>query len=128
MDMQKTEIEEIVQARLKDAEVLLNASRFDGSAYLCGYAIELGLKAKICETLRWNEYPSSGKYSTFKTHDLDVLLHLTGLEFKIKSQFLAEWSDVAQWNPEARYKPIGSVKEEDAKNMLNSAKELIKVL
>ena len=77
--MQKTEIEEIVQARLEDAEVLLEASRFDGSVYLCGYAIELGLKARICRTLQWDEYPTSGKYSTFKTHDLDVLLHLTGL-------------------------------------------------
>jgi len=32
--MKKTEMEEIVQARLKDAEVLLKASRFDGSVYL----------------------------------------------------------------------------------------------
>jgi len=31
--MQKTEIEEIVQARLNDAEVLLEAFRFDGSVY-----------------------------------------------------------------------------------------------
>jgi len=126
--MQKTEIEEIVQARLNDAEVLLEASRFDGSVYLCGYAIELGLKARICRTLHWNEYPTSGKYSTFKMHDLDVLLHLTGLEDKIKLKYMAEWSIVVQWNPEARYKPIGSVREGDAKDMLDSAKELIKLL
>jgi hypothetical protein len=37
---------------LIDAEVLLNAKRFDGSVYLCGYAIELGLKKRICETLK----------------------------------------------------------------------------
>jgi HEPN domain-containing protein len=126
--MKKTEIEEIVQARLKDAEVLLEASRFDGSVYLCGYAIELGLKARICRILQWDEYPTSGKYSMFKTHDLDLLLHLTGLEDKVKLEYMAEWSIVAQWNPEARYKPIGSVKEDDAKDMLDSAKELIKQL
>ena len=126
--MQKKEIEEIVQARLKDAEVLLEASRFDGSVYLCGYAIELGLKARICRILQWDEYPTSGKYNTFKTHDLDVLLHLTGLEDKVKLKYMTEWSIVAQWNPEARYKPIGSVKEDDAKDMLDSAKELIKQL
>lgn len=126
--MQKTEIEEIVKARLKDAEVLLEASRFDGSVYLCGYAIELSLKARICKTLQWDEYPTSSKYSTFKTHDLDVLLHLTGLEDQVKLKYMIEWSIVAQWNPEARYKPIGSVKESDAKDMLDSAKELIKQL
>ncbi len=37
--MQKIEIEEIIQARLIDAEVLLEVSRFDSSVYLCGYAI-----------------------------------------------------------------------------------------
>jgi len=126
--MQKIEIEEIIQARLIDAEVLLDASRFDGSVYLCGYAIELGLKARICKTLQWDEYPTSGKYSTFKTHDLDVLLHLTGLEDKVKLKHMAEWFIVAQWNPEARYKPIGSIKKDDAKEMLDSAKELIKLL
>jgi HEPN domain-containing protein len=126
--MQKTEIEKIVEARLKDAEVLLKASRFDGSVYLCGYAIELGLKARICETLKWNEYPTSGKYSTFKTHDLDVLLHLSGIEDTVKLNYMTEWSIVAQWNPEARYETIGKVKEADAKDMLESAKELIKQL
>ena len=126
--MQKTEIEEIVQARLEDAEVLLEASRFDGSVYLCGYAIELGLKARICRTLQWDEYPSGRKYSTFKTHDLDVLLHLTGIEDEVKLKNMTEWSIVATWNPEARYKPIGNIKKADAKDMLDSAKELIKQL
>jgi len=126
--MQKIEIEEIVKARLKDAEVLFSASRFDGSVYLCGYAIELGLKARICHTLQWDEYPSSRAYSTFKTHDLDVLLHLTGLEDKIKLEYMVEWSIVALWNPESRYNPIGKVKKSYAKNMLDSTKEILEQL
>jgi len=126
--MEKIQIDRIVEARLIDAEVLLNAKRFDGSVYLCGYAIELGLKRRICETLKWNEYPTSGKYSTFKTHDLDVLLHLSGIEDNIKIHYLSEWSIVSQWNPEARYKPIGNIQETDAINMLVSAKEIIKNL
>jgi len=126
--MVKTQIDRIAEARLVDAEVLLNSKRFDGSVYLCGYAIELGLKKRICETLKWNEYPTSGKYSTFKTHDLDVLLHLSGIEDKIKVNYLTEWSIVSQWNPEARYKPIGKIIESDAKDMLESAKEIIEQL
>lgn len=87
--MQKIEIEKIVKARIEDAEVLYKASRFDGSVYLCGYAMELGLKARICRTLQWDQYPTSKEYSSFKTHDLDVLLHLTGLEDKIKVNYMA---------------------------------------
>ena len=123
--MQKSEIDEIVNARLTDAEVLLEASRFDGSVYLCGYGVELFLKAQICKTLKWNEYPMSGKFSSFRTHDLDVLLQLTGLEQKVKADYMNEWSTVAQWNPEARYKPVGTVSGDEAKAMLDSAKELI---
>lgn len=126
--MQKVEIEKIVHARIKDAEILYGTSRFDGSVYLCGYAIELGLKARICRTLQWDEYPTSGKYGTFKTHDLDVLLHLSGLEDKVKLKYMAAWSIVAQWNPEARYNPIGNVNDTDAKDMLDSTKELLEQL
>ena len=129
--MKREEIEEIVSARIEDAEALLNNSRFDGSVYLCGYAVELGLKAKICHTLQWEEYPSTGtgsKYKTFKTHDLDVLLHLTGVEKKVRLELLAEWSIVAQWTPEARYNPIGKVDETGAKDMLESTKVLIERL
>lgn len=126
--MLKIEIEKIVQARIEDAEVLYKASRFDGSVYLCGYAMELGLKARICRTLQWDQYPTSKEYSSFKTHDLDVLLHLTGLEDKIKVKYMAAWSIVAQWNPEARYNPIGNVKDSDAKDMLESTKELLRLL
>jgi HEPN domain-containing protein len=41
----------IARERLTDAEVLLNAQRYDGAAYLCGYSIEIALKHKICQTL-----------------------------------------------------------------------------
>ena len=126
--MKRTEIEKIVQARLEDAEVLYKASRYDGSVYLCGYAVELGLKARICRTLLWDEYLTSSQYKTFKTHDLDVLLHLTGMEDKVKLKHMAACSIVAQWNPEARYNPIGNARVADAREMLDASKELLEQL
>ena len=103
----RTELKKIARARIKDAEVLWSAKRYDGAAYICGYALELGLKARICQTLKWSGYPSTNKefanYRCFKTHDLDVLLHLSGIEEKIKTLFFRDWSNVANWNPEARY-------------------------
>lgn len=125
-------IVQIARARLRDANILLSSKRFDGAVYICGYAVELGLKLKICETLNWQGYPESKKefenYRSFKTHDLDVLLHLSGVEAKIKKNFLAEWSTVSQWNPEARYKPTGRINNIEAKSMLTATRKILKQL
>jgi HEPN domain-containing protein len=127
-----SDLRKIAQARLKDSEVLFLSKRYDGAIYLCGYAVEVALKNKICKTLGWKEYPFTKKefenLSSFKTHKLDVLLKLAGVENKIKTKFLAEWSMVAMWDPEARYKPIGSANKQDAQIMIESAKILMRNL
>lgn len=127
--LEKKEIKKIAKARLKDAQVLVASRRYDGAIYLCGYAIELGLKARICRTLKWSGFPSTNNefkdYRSFKTHNLDVLLHLTGIEEKIKRELFAEWSAVAEWDPETRYNPIGNASSSDAQLMLSSAASLL---
>lgn len=119
----------IAEARLKDAEALLANRRYDGAIYLCGYAVELALKARICKTLNWPGYPSSRKefsnYSSFKTHDLDVLLHLSGRESNTKLNFLTEWSAVAQWEPSTRYQSVGTADDSDARLMISATKVLL---
>jgi hypothetical protein len=100
--------------------------------YLCGYAVEIGLKARICRTLKWTAFPSSNTefqgYGSFRTHDLDVLLRLSGRESSIKTKHLTAWSAVAMWDPEARYLPIGSASAADANAMLRSAREVLSAL
>ncbi|MCL5280410.1 MAG: HEPN domain-containing protein [Planctomycetes bacterium] len=127
--IQTNDVKEIAHARLQDADILLTSERYDGAIYLCGYAIELALKARICQTLKWSGYPQTNAefkdYQSFKTHDLDVLLHLTGREQNIKTKFFAEWSAVAQWNPTARYQPVGTANEADARLMISAAKVLV---
>lgn len=122
----------IAAARLDDARELLNAGRFDGATYLCGYAVELALKARICDTLGWAGFPDSRKeferYQSFKTHSLEVLLSLTGQEQNVKGNYLAEWSAVAVWDPESRYKRIGTAAEPETRLMINSAEVLLGVL
>jgi hypothetical protein len=126
------ELRKIGGARLKDAQALCRSRRYDGAIYLCGYAIEIALKARICKTLRWPSYPSTKRefenYTSFRTHDLDTLLSLSGVEGKIKGKFLAQWSAVAQWNPEARYKPIGSASKQEAELMIESVRILMREL
>jgi len=126
----RDELLKIARARLRDAEVLFRSRRYDGAVYLCGYAIEIKLKARICRTLHWNVYPSikSEFQRCFKIHDLDVLLRLSGVESKIKSDVLAEWSAVAGWDPNVRYKPVGSASKQDAELMIESARTLLRVL
>lgn len=127
-----SELENISKARIEDAEVLHNSSRYDGAIYLCGYAVEVSLKARICKTLGWQGFPSTGKefsdFKSFKTHDLAVLLKLSGVEDVIKKKHLSEWSAVSTWNPEARYENTGNVSEADAILMIDSSKKLLRVL
>ena len=126
------ELRKIARARLKDAQVLLDAKRYDGSVYLCGYSIEIGLKARICRALKWSGFPSTNKefegYHSFRTHNLDVLLHVSGVEVKIKTRYFAEWSTVAMWEPETRYRPIGTATAGDATDMINAATAVLGAL
>jgi len=126
------ELDRIAAARLDDAEALFAASRYDGAVYVCGYAVEIGLKAKICRTLNWAEFPSTNSefqaYRSFRTHELDVLLRLSGQEARIKQQYFASWNAVAVWKVESRYSSIGTVKTGDAQAMILAARELLKVL
>ena len=95
------ELDRIAKARLEDAKVLLQAGRYDGATYLCGYAVEVALKARICRTLNWTDFPSTAgefqSYRSFQTHDLDVLLHLSGQEVRVKQHHFALWNKVARW-------------------------------
>ena len=121
----------IANERLSDAEALYIAGRYDAVAYLCGYAIEISLKHRICVTLNWTEFPKTSaefkNYTCLKTHDLDVLLSFCGIETQIKSTYFEDWSVFDEWTPESRYnqKEITSVV---AEYMINSAKKLIPIL
>jgi len=122
----------IARARLRDAQVLLRAKRFDGAFYLCGYAIELALKARICRTLKWSGFPESAQefkgLQSVKTHDLEVLLKFSGIEDRVKAKHLREWSAVLGWNPEKRYQAIGASKAQDAADMVECVGRLSGVL
>jgi len=67
-------------------------------------------------------------YQSFCTHDLDVLLHLSGTENKIKTSYLAEWFIVATWDSNVRYHAIGSTSSQEAADMIQSTKALLGVL
>jgi hypothetical protein len=80
------ELDSIAAARLEDARVLLAAGRFDGATYLCGYAVEVALKARICRVRHWSELPSTG--SEFQAYPV--------------------------WKAEPRYNVVGTAQQPDA--------------
>ena len=127
------ELKKLAKSRLQESEILFSNRKYDAAVYLCGYAIELALKARICKTLKWTEFPdvSVKNPQTFKTHHLITLLALSGIESKVKSICLTEWTIITQgikWEPELRYQKIGSFARIDAADMLNSVKTLLKIL
>jgi len=122
----------IARARLRDAQVLLRTKRFDGAFYLCGYAVELALKARICRTLKWPGFPETTQdfkgLQSVRTHDLEILLRFSGVEARVKTKHLAEWSVVLDWNPEKRYQAIGQSTPQQAADMVTCVKRLLEVL
>lgn len=126
------DMRKIARARLRDAQVLLRAKRFYGAFYLCGYAVELALKARICRTLRWQGFPESARdfkgFQLLRTHDLEVLLRFSGVEGRVKARHFAEWSVVLDWNPEKRYQVIGALLPWQATDMLTCVERLLEVL
>ena len=100
---------------------------------MCGYAVELALKARICVTLNWDGFPDSGAefhfLHSFRTHDLDVLLHLSGAEKEIKRERNGDWDIVSKWKPEIRYIPLGTdPKLPLPEAMVSAAQRILEVL
>lgn len=128
----RIELRKRARSKLKDAEVLLVNRRYDGAVYIGGYVIELILKARTCRTLKWNDFPETNgefhNYRSFKTHNLDILLSLSGLEDKIKLHHFIDWNNVNQWKPEMRYGVVGTITSVQAQNMIDSVKNLMIVI
>jgi hypothetical protein len=127
-----TDMQAVAHERLRDAEALHAAGRFDGCLYLCGYCVEIALKARICQTLNWEGFPEQpGEfqfYRSFQTHNFDILLHLSGLEEQVKRKYVHSWSVVGKWEPNQRYRLSGSTNTQEAEDMLAAARELMRAL
>jgi|SRR4030095_751704 HEPN domain-containing protein len=127
-----SDLKAVSRGRLKDALVLQRAGRFDGAVYISGFAVEIALKARACRTLKWSGFPETASEFTalqlFKTHNLEVLLKLSGTENKIRTKFLTEWSVLVRWNPASRYRRIGTATRQDAIDMIAAARNLLGAL
>lgn len=122
----RTEFKQLAKLRLKEAETLYSAGLYDGSVYLCGYAVEFALKARICKLLGLTEYPASGKLkNVYAVHDFNQLLLLSGLQPKLDPgnvDLFANWSTATPWTPERRYEPKGSFNRAATREILDAVR------
>jgi HEPN domain-containing protein len=123
----RKDLQELARLRLEEAEALFAAGLYDGCAYLCGYVVELALKARICATLGVDEYPEKGTRlrEAFRTHDFDDLKLLAGMEHEFSAArpaLLSNWSIASKWKPERRYDRPGSYDRVQAEQILNAVR------
>jgi HEPN domain-containing protein len=130
MPTTRTDLIRLSRAKLRDAEVLLRNRRYHGAVYLSGYAVEFALKARICRSLHWTEYPTQKEYDSFRTHDLERLLHLSGRSQSIRSSVSNTWawSEVKQWKPEKRYEPLRTVTRKYAADMIANVRTVLALI
>lgn len=133
-----TEIRRIADQRLLEAKILVASpliASYEGAYYLAGYCVELYLKAKICETLDLNDLfsdtSSAKKVATvFKSHRLEELMLLTGLNRKFESDLAANkdlanaWSYITKWNEAKRYVPLGQISKLEAEKLIYAIEDL----
>jgi hypothetical protein len=95
------------QARLNSAKTLMQASDWDGAAYMMGYAAETALKAASCKSLNLSRYPENtgSKHidNCFMTHKFDQLLVISGcsdvFEASAPPETSSKWSEFVQNYP-----------------------------
>ncbi len=115
----RAEFQELSEQRLREAKVLLDQGQWDGAYYLAGYAVELGLKARIIKTLLVTDaFPDKDFSKNCYTHAIEKLVVLAKLDDERKiatdadPDLLANWSQAGTWSEEKRYHRITRIEAE----------------
>lgn len=108
--MNRSDLQVLAEARVADAETLLNGERWAAAYYLLGYAVECGLKACAAKQFHEHEVPDKTIVcDNFYTHNIDRLLNISGAKAARESQaaadpqFQVNWNVVHDWNESSRY-------------------------
>lgn len=110
-ELNRTDLQQLTDERVLDAEALLNTGRWSGAYYISGYAVECALKACIARQTNLHDFPNKAFAQKSHTHDLLVLLDLAGLKLQLQLETTPashpalgiNWQLVKDWNERARY-------------------------
>lgn len=132
--LSRLQLREIAWQKLRAAATLLEAGDWDTATHVCGVAVELILKARICVDKQLPGWPESdGEFRSLaplrlRSHSLDHLLDLTNHASHIRANFGADWGRCLQWRVETRYQPAGTSTGGSAKALHGSAETIIRAL
>jgi HEPN domain-containing protein len=106
----RTDLQQLAEQRLEDARVLFQNGRYSAADYLCGYAVECGLKASIAKRVNQYDFPPNATFSRdVYTHDLKELVKHADLAAQRDArmarspQFKLNWEVVQEWSEKSRY-------------------------
>jgi hypothetical protein len=131
-------IQLLADARINEAESLYAHGHYDLAFYVSGYAIELYLKARICQVLNIPDFFDFGNRAKFenednitkpyKVHNFTQLLILSGLHPEHDTMlgdhnFRNDWTILKNWNENLRYSS-GKIAQ-DTRDFIDSAKNYI---
>ncbi|GAB3790489.1 HEPN domain-containing protein [Virgibacillus kimchii] len=114
--MNRAELQELAEIRLKEAKVLYKANQYDGAYYLAGYVIECALKAWIAKRTRKYDFPDKTIVNKIYTHDVEKLIGVIGV--KIPNELEIKWTIIKDWSEKDRY----------AKHTMEEAKDMIEAV
>jgi hypothetical protein len=119
--MNKKDLEELVDIRIKEAKVLLDAESYQGAYYLAGYSLECAIKACIAKQVQQYDFPNLELAKHSYSHKLIDLLGVAGLKQKLSEKeqqdinFQLNWTVAKDWNEKARYE--SRIEEKKAKDL-----------
>jgi len=122
--MNKTELENLVAIRIKEADILLTADCYQGAYYLAGYALECTLKACIAKQVKEFDFPDKKLANDSYTHKLADLVTTAGLKQRLAEQekqnkeFKLNWAVVNKWSEDSRYEY--AITKQEAHNLFTA--------
>jgi hypothetical protein len=108
--LNRIELHQLAEDRILDAQALLDAGRWSGAYYLCGYAIECALKACIAKRINQHDFPDKELALNSFTHSVSKLADVAGLRDDLDKSHAANpamrdhWQRIKDWNEKSRYK------------------------
>ncbi|HXL08895.1 MAG TPA: HEPN domain-containing protein [Candidatus Bathyarchaeia archaeon] len=122
--MNRTDLQQLAELRVKEARILLDAASYPGAYYLAGYAIECALKACIAKQTKEYDFPDKDIVNRSWTHKLGELLNLAELKDRLEKDMKSNkdldtfWAIVVNWEEKKRY-DLG-VTQEEANNLCDA--------
>jgi len=92
--MNRADLQQLAETRLREAKVLLDAGEWSGSYYLCGYSVECALKAAVAAQVNQGDFPDKKLADAVYTHDVVRLRGLAGLGEDVSHGMLSQGQNV----------------------------------